>query len=287
MARYPRRRNNRRRRGGSKLSKIRRNTGAKSQSRQIAHLSRQVTQLTKESSQYAQWAVSVDGDDTGVDLIDGAFYSKCISCPAYWEAIFQTVSLAGSTAAATANKCKITGWDIQALFTPQDSRVSLTQRVIRCWVMKLRKETAADTLAQTVNMSTLGINANATANSNLIYRTEAGGGELTMVKWNPAAFNVLGYREFTLANIIEETAIPDENTSVTVSGDVMKRIRMKIPCASELKPASGTFAEMSEVELMPMDRYFLVFHVGGFAADGVENGVRVDANICVNTKVYV
>jgi hypothetical protein len=108
-----------------------------------------------------------------------------------------------------------------------------------------------------------------------------------MVKWNPAAFNVLGYREFTLANIIEETAVPDENTSVTVKDDVMKRIRMKIPCSSELKPASGTFAQMDEVDLMPMDRYYLIMHVGGFAADGVENGVRADANICVNSKVYV
>jgi hypothetical protein len=292
-----RRRNSRRRRNRpSRLRNIKRRTGAKSQSRQIASLARSVSQLKKEATQYAQWTMPLEGADGsyGVTLTNGQFYVNSLMRPQGWSPIFQTTANVGGadggTVALGPNKMKVMSFDIQLLFSPADSRIALTPRIVNLWVIKFRKETASDTLNATQNFSTAGVNANAAElTSPLFYRTTSDGGLPTLIKLNPAAFDIRAYRQFTVANILEETSVIDENTALTNTQNALKRVRIRVPCGNELKPGKGTVRQMTEQEIMPLDRYYVLVHVGGWGGPGVDgdNKLRMDSNIFVNSRVYV
>ena len=240
--------------------------------------------------QGAQWQVPLlDTGSTSHNLVNGNFHVCQLSQPNLWTSIFQTTALAGAGSAptVTANKAKMISFDMRFIYSPQNSLNSLTPRIVDMWVVKLRKETSMDVLAQTGNMSTAGFNASAASNRNIISQSDTDGGLETITKFNPAALRILAHRQFTIANIIQETAVPDENTSVTNIGDVVKRARCKIKCGNELKPASGTYKQMTAADVMPNDRYYVIHHVGGWDGDDEENGVVVDTHFVLNTKVYV
>jgi len=289
MARYPRRRSYRRSRRSSRLrpKNIKRNTSARSQSKQITALARQVKQLNKKSTQWAQWYVPymVNGN-TSHAFNNGEFHVCNLVQPNLWTAIFQTNAIAGATPAQAPNKCKMVSLDMQFMYTPSDSEEALTPRVVDMWVVKLRKETAMDVLVQTNNMSIAGLNAG-TVNNNIVVRTDTDGGLETMVKWNPVAFKILAHRQCTIANIMQETAVPENDVSVTNTRDALRRFRVKIKLGNELKPATGTFKEMEPDDVMPNDRYYIIHHIGGFDSANEENGVTVDTNFVLNTQVYV
>lgn len=292
-----RRRNSRRRRGRpTRLRNIKRRIGARSQSRQIASLARSVKQLKKEATQYAQWTMPLEGagGDYGVTLENGEFYVNSLMRPQGWTPLFQTTANVGGadggTVALGPNKMKVMSFDIQLLFSPANSTIPLTPRIVNVWVLKFRKETASDTLNATSNFSTAGVNDSAEeATSPLFYRTNSDGGLPTMIKLNPAAFDIKAYRQFTVANILEETSVIEENTDLTNTFNSLKRVRMNVRCGNELKPAKGTVRQMTEQEIMPLDRYYVLVHVGGWGGPGVDgdNKLRMDSNIFVNTRVYV
>lgn len=283
-----RRRNfGRRRRRTSRLRNIKRKTGARSQSRQIASLERRVNRIAKESSQYAQFEILPEGagQGTGVNLNTGDFYVSCLTRPANWKPIFQAAALTGATTGNTVNKCKMTSADLQFVFSPQDSLEALTPRIVNVWLLKLRKETAMDVLSETGNMSSAGLT---TANNDVVHKSTVAGGAFTMIKWNPASFHVLQHRQFTLANIIQETAVPGEDDTVTNTYDALKRVRMIPKMGNELKVPKGSVLELNELDTMPNDRYYVVVHVGGWTGGaGLVNGVRMDTNWCINTRMYI
>ena len=108
-----------------------------------------------------------------------------------------------------------------------------------------------------------------------------------MVKFNPAAFRLHAYREFTIANIMEETSVTepeDLNVAVTNTKDALKRVRLRLQCGNKLKPPTNTWKSMTENDIMPEDRKYLITHVGGWDNDG-DNGIHMDTNICVSTRV--
>lgn len=286
--RYRRRNFGRRRRRTSRLRYIKRKTGARSQARQIASLERRVSQLAKESSQYAQWTMAPEGGGgaTGIDLVNGQFYVNALVRPNGWIPLFQTAGLTGASTAIAVNKMKITSFDLQFVFSPKNSLTALTPRIVRVYLMKLKKETAQDTLQATTGMSTAGLNAAAAADNQLIYKTTTDGGLDTMVKFNPAAFDIKAYREFTVANIIQETAVPDEDDTVTNTSDALQRCRMFHTAGNELKAPKGTVRELNELEIMPLDRWYVVVHVGGWGNDG-DNQIRMDTNWFVNSRMYI
>ena len=287
--RTSRRRNfGKRRRRSSRMRYIKRRTGAKSQSRQIASLERRVNTLTKEASQYAQFEVrpNESGGSTGIDLTDGQFHSSYLVKPQQWVPLFQTAALTGQTDTNTVNKMKITSADLQFVFSPTDSLLPCTPRIVRVWVMKLRRETSRDVLAETSNMTSAGLNA--LNNNDLIHKSSVGGGLFTMVKWNPAAFDIKMYREFTIANILEETGSVDGDTSLTNTKDALKRCRMRFSMGNELKVPKGAVLEMNNQDVQDSDRWFVVVHVGGFdGGTSAVNGIRMDTNWCLNTRMYI
>lgn len=266
---------------------IKRRTGARSQSKQIASLERRVGRLTKEASQFAQFEILPEGaaPGTGLDLTDGAFFSSCLTRPANWKPIFQAGPLTGATTGNTVNKMKMTSSDLQFIFSPISSLVALTPRVVNLWLLKLRKETAMDVLSETAQMSSAGLTA---ANNDIVHKSTVAGGAFTMIKWNPASFQVMQHRQFTVANIVEETAIVGEDTEITNTHDALKRVRMFQKMGNELKAPKGTVLELNEVDTMPNDRWYVVVHVGGWTGGVPQvNGVRMDTNWCLNTRVYI
>ncbi len=263
---------------------IRKKKNAGAQQRQLMSVQRQLSRLTtkvRDRAMYAQFhALPQDGGgfaNTEVDLPNGLFYVNNLVRPNTWANIFQT-----NSDATDSNKCRLLNADAQLVFSPKNSLTALTPRIVRVWVVSLRKETAAKVLAQTANMSAAGLNA--VANGVLYWNTFVDGGLATMIKFNPAAFKIQRYREFTLANIMQETATPDDDVPTTNTFNALKRIRMKIPMGQFLKAATGTWTQFSENQVEQTDRRYLIVHVGGWANDE-DNQIVMDTNIVINTRV--
>lgn len=262
---------------------IKKAKSATAQQKQILSVQRQVVSLkqkVRDRAQYAQFKCPIqDGEgpqDAQIDLPAGTFYTNNLMIPSTWTGIFQT-----NADSANGNKVIIRGWDIQMVFSPKNSLTSLTPKIVRVYVVSLRPETAQDTLNGTGNMYAAGFNG--AANGLYYENTFVDGGFATMIKLNPAAFKIHAYREFTIANIIQETAGSDD-VSVTNTFNALKRVRMYIRSGQKLKPATGLWKNMTAGEIMPKDRRFLIIHVGGWGSDG-DNTVHLDTNIMVNTRV--
>ncbi len=289
---YNKRRFRRRRSTASKnLRSIKRSKTARSQQLQMTSLQRQLTATKnklRDRAQYSQWELPLEPSTLGssVDLVNGEFYVVGLTRPAAMTGIFQSVTGGGTIPpipAIASNIATYKSWDIQMLFSPKNSLTALTPRIIRVYVLSLKKETAQDTLANTGGMNTTGLNA-ATAGV-YTHVTNSDGGLPTLVKFNPAAFRIHAYREFTLANIVQETAELTEDTDVPITNtrDALKRCRIRLRSNTKIKPPQGTWREMTEPEVMPLDRKYLVVHVGGWGGDQ-DNQVHMDTNIVVNMR---
>lgn len=271
----------------SKLAYIKNKKSANDQSKQIASLQRSLSRISKQTYKHAQFEILPEGSagGTGIFLNTGDFFSSCLTRPANWKPIFQAAALTGATTANTVNQLRMNSVDLQFVFSPGDSLTPLTPRIINVWILKLRKETAMDVLSETAQMSSAGLTV---ANNDVVHKSTVAGGAFTMIKWNPASFKVCAHRQFTLANIIEETAAPPDDTEVTNTTDALKRARIRLKMGNELKAPKGSVLELNEVDTMPNDRYYMVTHVGGWLGGaGAVNNVRMDTNWVLNTSIYV
>ena len=289
---YRRKRFHRRRSTASKnLSFIKKRKGARSQQLQMVSLQRQLTATKnklRDRAQWTQWELPLEPSTLGssTDLVNGEFYVVGLTRPAAMTGLFQSVTGGGTIPpipAIASNIATYKSWDIQMMFSPKNSLTALTPRIIRVYVLSLKPETAQDTLANTGGMNTAGLNG-ATAGV-YTHVTNSDGGLPTLVKFNPAAFKIHAYREFTLANIVQETAELAEDTDVPITNtrDALKRCRIRLKSNTKIKPPQGTWREMTEPEIMPLDRKYLVVHVGGWAGDQ-DNAVHMDTNIVVNMR---
>lgn len=261
-------------------SAILRKRSAPAQQRQLLSLQKQVVSLKKTSKQrvqYAQYFLQLtDGtgpDNAQIDLPNGTFYVNPLMRPSDFasQPVFQA-----TTTSDEPNKCIVKNFDIQAVFSLKNSLTALTPRIVRVWTVSLRKETAQETLSGTQQMTAAGLNA--APNGKYYKNTFVDGGLATMVKLNPASFKIHHYREFTIANIMQETAVPDEDVAVTNTFNALKRMRIFLKCGNHLKPPQGKWSQIAEGEVMPLDRKYLLVHVGGWANDE-DNAVRMDTNI--------
>ena len=265
-------------------SSILKSKSSGAQQKQLKSLQNQVTTLKKVSNlrvQYAQYFLQLTGgsgpDNAQIDLPNGQFYVNPLMRPSDFAAnpVFQATSTSDEP-----NKCIVKNFDIQAIFSPKNSLTALTPRIIRVWTVSLRKETAQETLSGTAQMTSAGLNA--APNGKYYKNTFVDGGLATMCKLNPAAFKIHHYREFTLANIMQETEtlLPETAPDVAVTNtfNALKRMRMFLQCGNHLKPPQGKWSQIAEGEVMPLDRKYLIVHVGGWANDS-DNQVRMDTNI--------
>ena len=276
----------------SKRKNIRKRTGAKSQSRQILRLDRQVKQLRRDTTTYAQWTMPLEGQaGNAVDLTDGDFYVSSLMRPFAWQPLFQSTIAGGIPTAPgvsfTAQKAKIHSMDFSFVFSPTDSLEPLAPRLINFYVLKLKNETGSDVLQKTGGMGTAGLNTAAQLNADIVLRDDVAGGLSTMIRWNPAAFKICYQRTFKIANIVNETIIPDGDVAITNTYDALKRFHFKVRCGNVIKASSGTWKQMNESDIYPNDRYYIVVHVGGFTGGaGNLNSVTMDSLQVVNTTMY-
>jgi hypothetical protein len=289
---YRRKRFHRRRSSATKnLKFIKNRKGARSQQLQMVSLQRQLTATKnklRDRAQWSQWELPLEPSTLGnsVDLENGEFYVVGLTRPAAMTGLFQSTTGGGTIPpipAIAANIAHYKSFDIQMIFSPKNSLTALTPRICRVYVLSLKSETAQDTLANTGGMNTAGLNSSTPGAYTHV--TNSDGGLPTLVKFNPAAFKIHAYREFTLANIVQETAQPleDEDVPITNTRDALKRCRIRLKTNTKIKPPQGTWREMTEPEIMPLDRKYLVVHVGGWAADQ-DNQVHMDTNIVVNMR---
>ncbi len=264
--------------------------GAYHQQRQLLSLQKQNQRLynkVRDRAQYAQFFVPLDQPDDGtngsqVTLPNGTFYSTDLVKPNGFAAIFQSTSTT-----TLSNKFQFRGFDIQLLFSPKNSETPLTPRIVRVYVLGLRNETAARTLNETNQMTSTGLDQ---APTNEYHRiTNSDGGLATLVKFNPAAFKIYAYREFLMGNILNETAnvVEDEDQASTNIKDPIKRARIFLKMNNKLKTPNESWRTLTPNQVMPMDRRFLVVHVGGWGGAGVDgdNQVVMNTNIVVNGRL--
>ena len=274
---------------------IKRRTGARAQSSQLLSLQRQVTRLhnaNKMTKQRAQYAVPLDaGAGTDAELVDGLFncfpmtdFTGTDSNIGPWAPLFQARPAIGTGNEQAPNKCKLLKYDVQLLFSPKNSMTSLTPRIMRVWWVTLRKETAAQTLEDTANMTTAGIRAIA-GDGKYIYKTESNGGLETMIKLNPAVFNIRRYREFKLANILNETPNPDpdDDQDTTAISSTIRTLRFRVAANNFIKVAHGGWLSMNGHEVENTDRHYLLTHVGGWGDDS-DNGIHLCSNVVATVE---
>lgn len=291
---YTRKGRQTRRRYGSAAKKnsafIKKAKSSTSQQKQLLSIQRQLNATKsklRDRAQWSQWELPLEPASLGnsIDLPNGEFYVVGLTRPAAMTGIFQSTLTNGQQppVGLAPNIAHYKSFDIQLLFSPKNSLTALTPRVVRVYVMSLKNETAQDTLAGTGGMNSAGLNA-ATAGV-YTHITNSDGGLPTLVKFNPSAFKIHAYREFTLANIMQETAqtVEDEDVPVTNTFNALKRVRIRIRTNTKIKPPQGTWREMTEPEIMPLDRKYLIVHVGGWAGDE-DNQVHMDSNIVVNMR---
>lgn len=260
------------------------------QQRQLLSLQKQNQRLynkVRDRAQYAQFFVPIDEPDEGTNgnqktLENGEFYVTDLVKPNSFAAIFQS-----SSTTTLSNKFQFRSYDIQLLFSPKNSEVSLTPRVVRVYVLGLRPETASRTLNETSNMSSDGLN---NASPNTYTRiTNSDGGLPTLVKFNPACFKIHAYREFLMGNILneEDQALAEGNQPSANLKDPIKRARIFHKMSNKLKTGIGSWREIAPNQLMPNDRRFLVVHVGGWGGADVDgdNAVTMNTNIVVNGRL--
>lgn len=284
----------RRRRTGAKRTrnKIRRNTGAAAQSRQLLRLDRQVRALRRDVTQHAQWTMNLEGQaGNSIDLTDGQFYVSSLVRPLAWEPLFQTTTPLGAGTTPTLSfapqKCRLNSMSFTVVFSPQDSLLPLAPRMINLYVLKLKPETGSDVLQKTNGMSTTGLNTAAAADSTLVLRDDLAGGLSTMIRWNPAAFDIKYRKTLKIANILNETIAPDQDVSITNTHDALRRIHFNVKMGNMLQPATGTWKQMNEPDVFPDDRYYMVVHTGGFTGGPTNaNAVTMSTLTVVNTTMY-
>lgn len=275
------------------LRSIRRRKSAGAQQRQLASVQHQISgvkTVLRQRSQYAQYAVPLNDDTFDMELPNGAFHVSDMMCPREFAShpLFQAPQISGTPVPGIAsNKVTVRNWDVQLVFSPKNSLTALTPRIVRVYWLTLKPETAARTLVDTQNMTGPGLLAAQPGHYTHITTTD--GGLATMVKFNPAAFRIRYYKEFTLANIMQETdqSLEDENVAITNTKDALRRVRFRIRSGNVIKAPLGTWQEMDTDEIMPKDRHYLVVHVGGWGGPTVDgdNAIHMDTNIVVSTRV--
>ena len=197
--------------------------------------------------------------------------------PAGWVGLFQA-----NNEVENANKLTVKSMSMELYFRVANSLLPCTPKIMTVFLVKLREETAIELLNDTGQLSSAGFGVN--ANDGVYFeKVTMGLTEDALVKLSPAAFRIVKVKKFQIQNIIEDTAVIDEDTSVTSVAGTYKRFTWNIKMGNNLKTSAGKkWSEMSPLDIAVKDRLYLIVHQGGAGAllpPETDNGVNLSGNI--------
>jgi hypothetical protein len=164
---------------------------------------------------------------------------------------------------------------------------------MQMWLVKLKPETSQQFLTDTnqfdehvFSQALNGIYHHATVNDSGLY---------DHARLNPKYFDIKAYRKCTLQNIMQETEV-DEDVNVTAPQNVRKFIRINQRCSTTIENVMGaeptqpavpppSWKNMTTMQVMPNDRYYLLTHVGGYASPA--NQLKITANWITTVKTDI
>ena len=248
--------------------------------------------LETKVAQNRQWG-TYELDAGNTTLANGKWHIRPLLVPSNWTQQFQASDELDKNQNVQCYSC-----NIQLFHRPTDSLIPLTMKFVTIYLVKLRRETALQTLEDTAYMTTPSNNTEGFNDANIkgrIWETQPIG--LThevFPSLNRDCFTVIKKRSFKIQNIVQLTAAtevtveaaPDQN--VTTPPFTFKQTNMYMRAHNTIRSGRGdkSWKEMTEDELDTMDRYYLLTHVGGSGSEvTLEDGNTVDQGIRCTWKV--
>lgn len=218
--------------------------------------------LERKVSNNRQWG-SYELNSSHAPIDPGTWSVISLVNPPQWLQRFQSSDFIEHNKKINLHSCTL-----QLYYSPEDSLLALTPKLVNVFVVKLKRETALQTLDDTSQMSTAGFNL--PANKNRLWDTQDIGLSYEVFpELNRGVFKVLAHRQFQIQNIIQETSsIPEateDDVAVTTPQGTYKRCKIHFKAHNLIKSGRGdqSWKEMAESELDPLDRYYLLTYVGG------------------------
>jgi len=225
-------------------------------------------------------------------LNNGAWHIRELVDPAQWVRKFQATDNIGENQNIQLYSC-----NIQLFHRPTDSLIPLTMKFVTVYLVKLRRETALQTLEDTAQMTTASATTgfNDTDNKGELWDTQPIGATFECFpSLNQGCFKIIKKKQFKIQNIIQNTAATsgtaEEFPDVAVSTPpfTFKQTNLYMRCYNTLRSGRGdkSWKEMGTGDLETGDRYYLLTHVGGFGStETLEDGNTIDQGIRVTWKV--
>ena len=177
--------------------------------------------------------------------------------------------------------------NMELYFSPRDSLLPLTSKIVTCFLVKLREETALDLLEETAGMSSAGFGDD-NSEGRFWHTQDLGMSYPAIASLNPACFEILKIKKFQIQNILQETAITDEDTSLTTPLNTYRRFTWKLRMGNLIKTASSKkWKDLSEEDIAIKDRLYLIVHQGGngsLLTPELDNGVALSGVATFNCR---
>lgn len=251
-----------------------------------------LARLERKVANNRQWG-TYELDAGNTTLANGKWHIRPLCVPANWTQQFQA-----SAELDTKQNVQLYSCNIQLFHRPTDSLIPLTMKFVTLYIVKLKRETALQTLEDTAYMSTPAGNTTGFNDANVkgrIWETQPIG--LTnecFPTLNRDCFTVIKKKQFKIQNIIQLTAATDAtaeafpDVAVSTPPFTFKQTNMYMKCFNTIRSGRGdkTWKELQEDELDTADRYYLLTHVGGSGSEvTLEDGNTVDQGIRCTWKV--
>ena len=275
----------RRDRAASKIQRMFRGRKRRNFRSRVANLERKVA-LNRQWGTY-----ELDAGNT--TLVNGKWHIRSLMVPSNWTQQFQASNELDSNQKISLYSC-----NIQLFHRPTDSLIPLTAKFVTVYLVKLKRETAIQTLEATGFMSTPTDTTegfNSEDNKGRLWETQPIG--LTyecFPSLNRDCFQVIRKRQFKIQNIIQLTAATSAtveaapDVAVTTPPFTFKQSNMYMKAYNTIQSGRGdkSWKEMTEDDLQPTDRYYLLTYVGGSGSElTLEDGNTVDQGIRCTWKV--
>ncbi|AXQ66014.1 MAG: putative capsid protein [Circoviridae sp.] len=260
--------------------------------RRRRRLQPRIRTLERKVANNRQWG-TYELNAGNTTLVNGKWHIRQLVDPTQWIRKFN------ATEALEENRnVQLYSCNIQLFHRPTDSLIPLTMKFVTIYLVKLQKETALQTLEDTVQMTTPAggtTGFNDPTNKGELWDTQDIGASFECFPTiNRGCFKVIKKRQFKIQNIVQLTAATSETTEafpdvpVTTPPFTFKQTNMYMKAYNTIRSGRGdkSWKEMADSDLDHQDRYYLLTHVGGFGSEEtLEDGNTLDQGIRVEWKL--